>query len=161
MSSLKMKIINYRGGVVRFRIPADWEEEYEEEGGGTFYAPGEDTGTFRLYVTTFAAPSGKTLGLNDVQTILAPFADTYRASIQELRPGIAMIRYDLAGADRGTAIKIRYWQVIQLLPPRHGRQALFSYTLLADQFDQPSSIEEMDMLEREVRAAQFALVLGK
>ena len=29
-----MKSIGYRGGVVRFRIPADWKEEYEEQGGG-------------------------------------------------------------------------------------------------------------------------------
>ncbi|HMI53316.1 MAG TPA: hypothetical protein VK525_17510 [Candidatus Saccharimonadales bacterium] len=43
MESPTLKTINYRGGVVRFRIPADWVEEYEEAGGGTFYKPGDNT----------------------------------------------------------------------------------------------------------------------
>ena len=33
----KLKTIVYRGGIVRFKIPANWVEEYEEDGGGTFY----------------------------------------------------------------------------------------------------------------------------
>ena len=45
METTPVKTINYRGGVVRFRVPADWQEEYEDAGGGTFYAPGDDTGT--------------------------------------------------------------------------------------------------------------------
>ena len=44
MDTASLKTINYRGGVVRFRIPASWNEEYEEAGGGTFYAPGDDSG---------------------------------------------------------------------------------------------------------------------
>jgi hypothetical protein len=48
MESSFLKTINYRGGVVRFRIPADWTEEYEDVGGGTFYKPGKNTGTLRL-----------------------------------------------------------------------------------------------------------------
>jgi hypothetical protein len=32
-----MKTIVYRGGVVTFRIPAHWQEEYSDIEGGTFY----------------------------------------------------------------------------------------------------------------------------
>src|SRR4051794_21807265 len=32
--TLQLKTINYRGGVVRFRIPADWAEEYGQDGAG-------------------------------------------------------------------------------------------------------------------------------
>ena len=32
-----LKTIKYRGGLVTFRVPAHWKEDYEPEGGGTFY----------------------------------------------------------------------------------------------------------------------------
>jgi hypothetical protein len=38
---VQFKTIVYRGGIVRFRIPAHWIEEYEHEGGGTFYEEGQ------------------------------------------------------------------------------------------------------------------------
>ncbi|MBK8594774.1 MAG: hypothetical protein IPN83_04160 [Holophagales bacterium] len=40
-----MKSITYRGGLVTFRIPRHWVEEYEEDGGGTFYEDRPDSGT--------------------------------------------------------------------------------------------------------------------
>src|SRR5262249_43907386 len=49
-----MKAIRCRGGIVTFRIPAHWTEEYEEEGGGTFYDEDNGSGTLRLNVLTFA-----------------------------------------------------------------------------------------------------------
>jgi hypothetical protein len=55
----KMKPIVYRGGIITFRVPATWKEEYEAEGGGTFYDDRPDSGTLRLNVLTFKAPEGK------------------------------------------------------------------------------------------------------
>jgi hypothetical protein len=48
--STAMKPVVYRGGIVSFSIPANWREEYESDGGGTFYEDGTDTGTLRLHV---------------------------------------------------------------------------------------------------------------
>lgn len=59
MDAIALKTIYYRGGVVTFRIPARWQEGYEEAGGGTFYKAGDDTGTLRLNVLTLEAPAGK------------------------------------------------------------------------------------------------------
>jgi hypothetical protein len=163
MAMADLKTIVYRGGVVRFRIPADWEEEYESAGGGTFYAPGDETGTLRLAVTTFGAPAGRTLGANDndVEDFLAPFASKYGVAVQPLRAGVAMIRYDLPARDRGHALKIRYWQVAQVIPPGHVRQSLFSYSVLAKLFDDWLLRHEMELLEREISVAEFAPVLGE
>ena len=99
MSASDLKTIVYRGGVVRFRIPADWQEEYGPAGGGTFYAPGDDTGTLRLNVTTFGAPPGRILSAHDAEGFLAPFAGKYGVPVQTLRPGVAMIRYDIPAAE--------------------------------------------------------------
>ncbi len=51
------KTIEYRGGLVTFRIPSDWVEEYEADGGGAFYAEKPDSGTLRLNVNTLRSPS--------------------------------------------------------------------------------------------------------
>ena len=161
MATTDLKTIVYRGGVVRFRIPADWQEEYEPDGGGTFYATGDETGTLRLAVTTFGAPPGKALTADDAEGFLAPFATKYGAPVQTLRPGVAMIRYDLPASDRGHALKIRYWQVAQVIPPGHVRQSLFSYSVLAKLFNDWLLRHEMELLEREISAAEFAPVLGE
>ena len=51
--TMSSKPVIYRGGLVSFNIPSRWREEYELQGGGTFYEVGEDTGTLRLNVLTF------------------------------------------------------------------------------------------------------------
>jgi hypothetical protein len=161
MGTTDLKTIVYRGGVVRFRIPADWEEEYESAGGGTFYAPGDETGTLRLNLTTFCAPQGKILSAGDAVGFLSTSASEYGVSVQTLRPGIAMIRYDLPSKDRGHALMIRYWQIAQVVAPDHVRQSLFSYTVLAKRLDDWLLRHEMDLLEREISVAEFAPVLGE
>ncbi len=47
-----MKKITYRGGLISFQIPKDWIEEYEENGGGTFYEDSQESGTLRINVLT-------------------------------------------------------------------------------------------------------------
>jgi hypothetical protein len=51
-----MKTVNYRGVLVVFQIPEHWVEEYEADGGGTFYDPDDASVTLRLNVLTFASP---------------------------------------------------------------------------------------------------------
>ena len=50
-----MKVINYRGGLIKFRIPQKWIEEYEDAGGGTFYEDHPESGTLRVNVLTIEA----------------------------------------------------------------------------------------------------------
>ena len=52
-----MKSIVYRGGVVRFRIPAHWREEYSDNEGGMFYGDHSQSGTLRLTIITAAQPN--------------------------------------------------------------------------------------------------------
>src|SRR4051812_19119370 len=101
MGTPDLKTIVYRGGVVRFRIPADWQEEYEPAGGGTFYAPGDHTGTLRLNVTSARIRADSPLYPVNSMNALKHFADKYGAEVQALRPGVAMIRFDLRTSDRG------------------------------------------------------------
>ena len=63
-----------------------------------------------------------------------------------------IIRYDISGEDRGHSLKIRVWRVYQALPSPNIRYLLFTYTLLTEQFDQPRSVEEMDLLDHVIAA---------
>src|SRR3954471_16013798 len=77
MDTVPLKTITYRGGLVRFRIPADWQEEYEEAGGGTFYAPDDQSGALRLNVLTMEAPPEKVVTYPTAMEVLAKDAVKY------------------------------------------------------------------------------------
>lgn len=156
-----MKTISYRGGVVIFRIPDEWQEEYDETRGGTFYAPGENTGTLRLNVLTMDAPTNTMVTASTAKEVLEGESRQYEAPVLSLGDGVAMIRYDLPAKEGGQALTIRYWRVAQSLPPTNVRLALFSYTLLADQWDDTSTQGELALLDREITAVQFASELGQ
>jgi hypothetical protein len=160
MHNLTFKTITYRGGIVRFRIPANWKEEFEEAGGGTFYAPVEDSGTLRLNVVTASAPTDKPLTNQIPAELLAGPAARYGVAVTPLREGISMVCYDLEDNERGQPISIRCWQVAQSLPPKNARVAMFTYTLLRQQFLDRAFVAELEMLDREIRAAEFAPIVG-
>lgn len=54
-----LKTISYRGGIATFAVPESWVEEYEPEGGGTFYDDVEGAGTLRLNVLSFKSNGGQ------------------------------------------------------------------------------------------------------
>src|SRR6266568_4371073 len=155
-----LKTINYRGGVVRFRIPADWVEEYEDEGGGTFYESGDDTGTLRLNVITAKRPPGENITAHSPTEILSQNAAKYGVPIQPLRHGAVMIRYEQSFKEDGQPIRLRRWEIAQALPPSHVRLVMFSYTLLPEQFEDPSFAAELQLLDREIAASELSPEVG-
>src|ERR1700730_3295166 len=124
VESPKLKTINYRGGVVRFRIPADCAEEYEDQGGGTFYKPGDNTGTLRLNVLSGTTPRGELATRDYLAEQLAGDAAKYGVARVPLGESVVMVRYDMPGEDRGRSLKIRCWRIFQALPPNNLRHAL-------------------------------------
>jgi hypothetical protein len=156
-----LKTINYRGGIVRFRIPANWVEEYEDAGGGTFYKPGDNTGTLRLKVMAGTAPQGRLATAAYLAEQLAGIAAKYGVVPVSLGESAVLIRYNMPGEERGQSLKIRTWRIFQALPPSTLRHAMFTYTLLAGQFEQPGSGAEMELLDREIAALELAPVIGQ
>jgi hypothetical protein len=155
-----LKTINYRGGVVRFRIPSGWVEEYEEEGGGTFYEPGDDTGTLRIGIITAELPRGRNVQAS-LYDLMSSTAKKYGQPVVPLPNRVTMLRYDIVSVDQGQRIKMRNWQLAHPLPAQQARHALFTYTLKETQFDQPRFAEELLILDREIAACEFANVLGR
>lgn len=149
----ELKEIEYRGGLLRFRIPSDWMEEYGQESGGTFYAQKADSGTLRLSVLTFRGQA------------MAEPADLVDALEKwgepELLPsGNAIVNYRETAEQDERELSISYWQLANAVAPRHIRVAVFSYTILANQLLEPGMREELQLLDDEIRTAVFSAELG-
>jgi hypothetical protein len=150
--TLALKSIEYRGGVVKFRIPADWVENYEPEGGGEFFEDGHDTPTLRLNVLTMQGPAATSETAADALKKYGP--------VERRNDGTALVRYSKQVDEEGTPIRIRYWQIAQPLPPRHLRILVFSLTSLESEEDAPALKATLALLESEIAAAELAPILG-
>jgi hypothetical protein len=151
------KVIVYRGGVVTFRIPAHWKEEYSDVDGGMFYDDRFESGTLRLNVTTLS--SGKELKTDSAIQILRSLKQGEGTPLA-LANGNALLRYQQTASDKGKRLSIYYWIIVNPLPPLHARVATFSYTILEQERDSSPVARDLQMLEAEIQAAEFSLELG-
>src|ERR1035438_6693902 len=92
-----MKTIVYRGGVVTFRIPAHWREEYSDFEGGTFYEDRPDSGTLRLKIITMSTP--KELQSGSAMDLLQILVDQLKNEDMECttkgrKDGNAVLKYE-------------------------------------------------------------------
>jgi len=153
----ELKTISYRGGVVTFRIPSHWREDYKPDGGADFYTDAPDSPIFRLSVTTLKAPYPITT--NSAPDILAALRQAPHG-IERLPNGLALIRYTEPAEDRGQHLLITYWLVASPFPPSHARVAIFSFTILERQQNDASIQATVQTLDREIRVATFAAEIG-
>ena len=152
-----MKTIRYRGGIVTFRIPAHWTEEYEEEGGGIFYNEDNDSGTLRLNVLTFASKTPVTT--RTAMSLLEARRQEYQGTLTDLGNGNALLRYTDVAQEEGESLTSHYWQIANVVPPNHFRLAIFSYTKPTKLADDMAA--DLAMMDEELRVCRFAEELGE
>jgi hypothetical protein len=150
---VELKMIDYRGGLVRFAIPATWLEEYEPEGGGTFYLDAPGSGTLRLNVLTFEGKSRP-----DREALLNAVAQS--GTPEWLPTGNALVSYRASAMEESDAIVLFHWDLANSVAPRHLRLALFSYTVPAAQAESSEVQEQVRLLAHQIRQATFAGELG-
>jgi hypothetical protein len=158
-----MKTIVYRCGVVTFRIPAHWREEYSDIDGGTFYEDHPNSGTLRLKMTVLSAPQGApTVSAMEMLQVLADqlMNDSVECATRWRKDGNAVLRYEESGFERGRSLTIFYWVVSNPIPPRHVRVANFSYTILSELRRIPQIQHDLKLLEAVIEAATFWPELG-
>lgn len=149
------KQISYRGGLVVFSLPGSWTEEYEPDGGGVFYAPGEDTGTLRLDVITAKAPTpiASSTGRDVLEKIGHP-------QTESLPTGGSLSKRVSREEDRGVPITIYWWYVADVVEPDHVRIASFSYSILSSQEQSSRVASDLSFLEQSIRNIRFSPTLG-
>lgn len=150
----ELKQIVYRGGVVRFRVPAGWVEEYEEDGGGTFFAGLPDSGTLRLNILTFEGPK-----LPAPSDLLAALAGK-PSEPELLSNGNALVSYASPATEAGQDLTIFRWELANAVAPKHLRLALFSYTVLQRLASSASVQAEVALLDREIRETECSPEIG-
>jgi hypothetical protein len=156
-----MKTIRYRGGTVVFRIPAHWEEEYAEEGGGTFYDEDVDAGTFRL--NTLLLKSQEPVTTHSAKKLAENRATKESGKASELANGNWLIETTHHTTEDDTPLTLMYWVIMNPVPPEHMRVAMFSYAVRTELIEEKDEdvLYELELINREVRAATFASVVGE
>jgi hypothetical protein len=148
-ASPDLKTISYRGGIVSFRVPAQWREEYEPDGGGTFYEDRPDSGTLRVNVLTAASRS--------VEQAEETARRVFPAGSFELLPdGFPLRRQTVPAEERGIPIQLHRWEIAVPVPPNSIRIVCFTHTVVAAQESNPRIIAELSLLDRSIREAEFS-----
>jgi len=158
-----MKLIVYRGGVVTFRIPADWREEYSDIEGGSFYEDRPDSGTLRLKVITMTTPNQpqSTSAMDVLQIVVGGLNKRgWQGTTRGRKDGNALLKYEEATIEQGMRLTIFCWVIANPIPPRHARVVTFSYAILAEQRNRIQVQHDLEMLETEIEAAMFSPELG-
>lgn len=158
-----MKSIAYRGGLVTFRIPAHWREEYSDLEGGTFYGNDSDSGTLRLTIITVS--QHKQVQPPSPLAVLESLVNGLRnegvvGTTNERKDGTVIFKYQQATSERGVRLTIFYWITVNAVPPHHARIATFSYTIPHRKRHRSQVQHDVEMLESEIEAASFSAELG-
>lgn len=142
------KAVVYRGGIVRFDIPAHWLEEYETEGGGTFYADIPSSGTLRLNVLGFRISPDQQLS-DRMQTIMR------RDGFQPLQADLGLRQRRLTGLEDGEDLIFFRWEVLIPVPPNEFSIACFAHTVLATEAETDLTRQELSFIDASVRNACY------
>lgn len=154
----RWKTIEYRGGVVTFRIPRDWVEKYDPEGGGEFYSTGPSSSTLRLNLHLYGTPSP--VDRESAGEILRRLAKDLSCDciVHPMPSGDAYIKHVFQGQEDGTPLVFYCWIVANVIPPLHHRLAVFTFTTVA--LEREQALRDIKWLEREIRNCRFACELG-
>jgi hypothetical protein len=148
---MKMKRIVYRGGIADFELPGNWKEEYEDEGGGTFYEDRPDSGTLRLNVLSFDGPETITAA-DMVRTVFRPEEGMRDEDFQE---GLRLRTYIAPATEGGESLSIYRWHVAVPIAPRSLRVVIFAHTILSGQERDDFIAEELRIIDSSVRSGIY------
>jgi|GEM_PF-2808134 hypothetical protein len=145
-----MKIISYNGGVVSFRLPENWVEEYYPEEGAVFYRDDNESGTLRLNILSSKPDTDKiieniTLGTDSM------------LYVEEGYPLKEEIKYI---NDDGKDILVYLWEVYVPVEDRKQLIILFSYTISASQENDPIIIQELNFVRNTILTAHYSQEKG-
>ena len=149
-----MKEIEGGEGLLRFRIPHDWKSERDEDGEWMHFADVPNSGTLRVSVITATSPTPFPPGT----TGMIMLSNKAQETAERWPDGTAFSTFSKASIEDGRPLMIRFWEVGKLLPPKLGRNAVFSYAVAAGLERVEPERGRLEMLDVEIRRARFALL---
>jgi hypothetical protein len=147
-ASRELKMVSYRGGLVFFALPATWREEYQPDGGGTFHDDRPGSGTLRLNVLSFSSK-----GVPAQQMAATAFP---KGSFELLQDGFPLRKTVAAAEEKGRKLRLHSWEIAVPVTPNSLRIVAFRHTVLAEQEKDQQIVQELEFIDRSVRAATFS-----
>lgn len=140
-----MKLIKYDGGIVSFKLPSDWKEEYYDDGSAAFYREDSDSGTLRLSVQSVEVGSEYTESVE-----LSSESDIYVQDGFPLKEEVKLIN------EGGDDSLVYSWKVIVPIDSTEKKIVWFSYTILASQEGDPSINLELNFIRNTILKAGYS-----
>jgi hypothetical protein len=147
-SAIGLKTVRYREAV-SFMIPRSWIEEDEPGLQGTFFEPGDDTGTLRVSVMQWTGTDEE-----DRNRILK--AALLPGDIEVLKQGVYLKKEVKPGEEEGDALSLYRWIVALALPENVCRVVVFTHTVTKSSEEAPETIQELEVVDFAVRNAVFS-----
>jgi hypothetical protein len=143
------KEIVFDEGELRLRLPADWVETRETDGGRAFYDPARPGGTLRVKTMTFTTEEnlGKVTALGQLEEMETEPGQTLEA----LPNGNALRVHRELTTGEHEANALHVWLLASIDPPHQMRLAVFSFTVSKGE----EEAEVIAMLGKEIRQARF------
>lgn len=147
------KLINYNGGVARFRIPAFWLEEHNPSGEAVFYEDRPDSGTLRVNVLDVR----KTLeSVNSAKTVNDFLIEVSGPSeVKQLHGDAAMTHAIKEAVENGKTLLLHIWQVGVRVTPTHFRLIIFTFTFLEKNKSDSEMKQEIASLDRFISEGEY------
>lgn len=140
-----MKLIKYNGGIVSFKLPEDWKEEYYDDGDAAFYKEDSDSGTLRLSVQS---TESKEEYVESVE--LSSASGIYVEDGFPLKEEVKLTN------DGGDDILVYSWQIIVPVDIKGRIIVLFSYTISASQEGDPEINMELNFIRNMILKASYS-----
>jgi hypothetical protein len=149
----QVKDVSFLDGAVRFQIPKEWVEEYEPSGTGVYYEDAPDAGTLRVSLITVQL--AKDPGPNAAIDVMRTDKKVDRDSIESLPTGNAFGSWVERSSERGDAITMFWWEIVNSSPPEYIRIAMFSYTVLTANEKAAKTASDLALLDSSLRRVRF------
>ena len=143
-----MQSVDFREGLVRFRLPKRWTAEYLADGGALFRDP---DGLGVLFLTSIEVDAPEGVDAAAAYDFLAHHAGHEGREILQLNNGNSLVTF----VNHDNDMAAFAWEVAHALPPAKIRVAAFTFTVKTAASTESKVVELVSMLTREIASATF------
>lgn len=146
---IRLDEVSVFGGKLSFLIPHDWDETSEEDH-YMYCHPGTDSGWLRVSLIT-----SKPLDETPARSLKRLF-DGRKNVTQDKQTGNWIATHEKDSEEEGTKVHLYYWFVANIIQPDLVREAMFTYTVLADRVNDHETAKMVNLIGQIVSWANFS-----
>lgn len=145
---VRLDEVSVFGDKLRFLIPHEWEEKDDGADLHMYCAPNAKSGWFRVSLITIQ-------NVQDPPQRLREITAEWEAPSVDEETGNVIASWEKDSTEDGVPIHLYYWKVANAVPPDKVREAVFSYTVLTEDVNNPETQQMIGILQQLVSRASF------